>query len=107
MLKLIPKKNLSTGVGQNYDFQFFAVFIWNCAFHLMFVVPQTWVFISVTLNGLKFDMLMYPDHLQDWLVSDHLLLISLFWRHFNLVKQAKFATSGHFQKNAVEESSEL
>ena len=36
-------------------------------------------------------MLMYPDHL------------SSFWRHFDLVKQAKFMIFGHFLENTREE----
>ena len=30
-----------------------------------------WVLIAVTLNGLKFDMLMYPDHFR----TDYILAI--------------------------------
>ena len=44
-------------------------------------------------------MVMYPDHLQNWLDSGHGLLISLFWCHFGLVKRDKFGFSGHFKEN--------
>ena len=33
---------------------------------------------------------MYPDHLQNWLDFAHGLLISSFWRHFDLVKRVIF-----------------
>ena len=51
-------------------------------FYLMFVYQRsswflTCIFVAFTLNGLKFDVLMYPDHLQNWLDFGHLLLISL------------------------------
>ena len=51
-------------------------------------------------------MLMYPDHFR----ADKIWVIcwfSSFWHHFDLVKQAKFATSGHFLENAMEEWPEL
>ena len=53
----------------------------DCAFHLVFVVATTNLsfFIAVTLRGLEFDMLMYSDHLQNWLDFEHDLLIFLIW----------------------------
>ena len=45
---------------------------------------------------LKFDMLMYPNSLWTWLHFGHRLLLSSFWWNFDLVKQIKFAVSGHF-----------
>ena len=40
-------------------------------------------FFAVTLNGWKLDMLIYPDHLENWLDFDHRLLIffilAAFW----------------------------
>ena len=48
-------------------------------------------------NGLKFCMLMYLDHLQNWLVYGHGLLIFLnLAGFFHLVKWVKFGVSGHF-----------
>ena len=43
---------------------------------------------------------MYLDHLQNWLVYGHGLLILKIWRYFDLVKQVKFGVSGHFPENA-------
>ena len=52
-------------------------------------------------NGLEFYMMMYLDHLQNWLVYGHGLLIFLkFWHYFDLVKRVKFGVSGHFLENA-------
>ena len=51
-------------------------------------------------NCLKFCMLVYLDHLQNWLVYGHSLLIFLIWHYFDLVKRAKFGVSGHFPENA-------
>ena len=47
-------------------------------------------------NGLKFRMLIYLNHLQNWLDYGHSLLIFSFWRYFDLVKRVKFGVSGHF-----------
>ena len=58
-------------------------------------------------NGLKFDMLMYPDHLRNWVHLGHGLLVSLFWRHFDLVKQVKCALSRHFRDIVWEEWAEI
>ena len=49
-------------------------------------------------NGLKFCMLMYPDHLQNWLSS--------FWCHF-FFKWVKFGVSGHFPENTWREWPEI
>ena len=56
-------------------------------------------------NGLKFCMLMYLGHLQNWLDYGHgllifLLLVSLWLSEMNLVKWVKFGVSGHFPENA-------
>ena len=50
-------------------------------------------------NGLKFYMLMYPDHLWNWLYFGHDLLIFLILVAFWLVKQVKFVVSGYFLEN--------
>ena len=49
-------------------------------------------------NGLEFSMLMYFDHLQNWLVYGHGLLFFKFWHYFDLVKRVKFGVSGHFSR---------
>ena len=43
-------------------------------------------------NGLQFCMLLYPDHLQNWLW----LQFVDFWHYFDLVKWVKFGVSRHF-----------
>ena len=56
-------------------------------FHLVFVVTSKIKLIlfltAVTSKGRKFDMLMYPDHLENWLDFGHHLLIffilAAFW----------------------------
>ena len=58
-------------------------------------------------NGLKFCMLLYPHHLQNWLVYSLGLLIFKFWHFFDLVKQVKFGVSGHFLENSWREWSEI
>ena len=50
------------------------------------------------MNGLKFDMLMYPDHLQ----NIRFWSFSLFWQDSDSVKQVKIVVSGHFLENAWE-----
>ena len=72
--------NRSNGVGQNLNFLFLAIFL-IVPFHLVFVVASEFKLIPdlsfhwVTLNGLMFDMPMYPDHSQNWLdFGDHLLI---------------------------------
>ena len=48
----------------NFDFFFnfdFSLNIWGSM--KIKLMLMTWIFIAVTLDGLKFDMLMYPDHL--------------------------------------------
>ena len=50
--------------------------------------------------GLKFYMLMYLDHLQNWLVHGCGLLIFLILALFYLVKRVRFGVSGHFPENA-------
>ena len=52
---------------------------------------------------LKFDMLMYPDHFRADKIWVIICSFSSFWHHFDLVKQTKFANSGHFLENAREE----
>ena len=46
---------------------------------------------------------MYPEHLLNGLGFGHSLFILLTWRYFDLVKQVKFAISGHFLMNTWEE----
>ena len=53
-------------------------------------------------NGLKFDMLMYPDHHWNWLHSDHGLLVFLILAPFDLVKQVTCAAFRHFRDNVWE-----
>ena len=48
-------------------------------------------------------MLMHPDQLRADKIWVIICWFSSFWHHFDLVKQAKFATSGHFLENAMEE----
>ena len=79
---MIPLDGLiNTCSGQNCKFVFLAFF-----FQLVFVVTskiKLIPFFAVTSNGWKFDMLIYPDHLGNWLDFDHRLLIFLilvaFW----------------------------
>ena len=52
-------------------------------------------------------MLMYPNYLWTWLHFGHHLLLSSFWRNFDLVKQIEFAVSGHFLENPWEEWAEI
>ena len=47
-------------------------------------------------NSLKFYMLMYLDHPQNWLVYGHGLLIFLILTLFWLSERVKFGVSGHF-----------
>ena len=54
-------------------------------------------------NGLKFFMLMYLDHHQNWLVYSHGLLMLQFWCYFNFVRWVKFGGSGHFSRNSWRE----
>ena len=58
-------------------------------------------------NGLKFCILMYLHHLQNWLDYGHGLLVFSFWRHFDLVKRVKFEVSMHFPENARKEWPEI
>ena len=51
-------------------------------------------------NGLKFYMLVYLDHLQNWLVCATVCWFFKFWHYFVLVKRVKFGVSGHFPENA-------
>ena len=55
-------------------------------------------------NGLKFDMVMYPDHLQNRLDFAYTLL---FFPHCDLMNQVKFGVWGHFLQNTWEEWSEI
>ena len=63
--------------------------------------------ISWRRNGrksLKFCMLMYPDHLQNWLDFGHGSLIFMSFRsHIYLLKQAKFWFSRHLPENTQRE----
>ena len=58
-------------------------------------------------NGLKFCMLMYLDHLQNWLVYGHGLLIFVILAFFNLVKWVRFGVSGHFLENPLRKWAEI
>ena len=53
--------------------------------------------------GLKFDMLMNPDHLFNGLHFGHGVLIFLILGYFDLAKLIKFAVARHFLENAWEE----
>ena len=44
---------------------------------MFMVATRNQSFIPVILNGQKFDMLVYTDHLQNWLYFGHHLLIFL------------------------------
>ena len=57
-------------------------------------------------NGLKFYMLMYLKHLQNWLVYGRGLFLK-FWHYFDLVKRVKFGVSGHFLEYAWRKSPEI
>ena len=56
-------------------------------------------------NGLKYGMLMHPDHPQNWLDLGHGLFSSA-WRPVEL-KLVKFEVSWHFLGNAFEEWPEI
>ena len=79
----------SFGFSQICNFLCSAFFSY-VSFHVVFVVvskikliPHTWLFIAVTMNDLKGNMRMCPDHLENWLHFGHRLLIFLilatFW----------------------------
>ena len=61
--------------------------------HLMSVVALNIIpdrrFIADTMNGLKFSMLLYPDHLQNWLDFGYGLLI------FFILVAFWFSETGH------------
>ena len=78
-----------------------------CFSHFLLCLPQTWVFIAVTFNGLEFDMLMYPDHLQNWLDFGHLLLIFLILASFWLNETGQICKFWTFSGNAREEWPDL
>ena len=50
---------------------------------------------------------MYLDHLQNWLVYGHGLLIFLILALFWLMKRVKFGVSGHCLENAWRERPEI
>ena len=58
-------------------------------------------------NGLKLDMLMYLEQLQNCLDFGLGLFIFLVLWHFDLVKQVNFEVSGHFLETAWEELPEI
>ena len=82
MIPLESLLNISSGFGQNSNFQFLAIFL-IVPFPLVFVVASNIMliphlrFIAVTLNGLKFNMLMYSTTFKNWLDFGHCLLILL------------------------------
>ena len=43
-------------------------------------------------------MLLYPDHVYNWLDFGYGLLIAPLWCDFNLVKRVEFEVSEHFHK---------
>ena len=51
--------------------------------------------------GLKFGMLVYPCHLQNWLDYGHGLFIFLIYGQIYLVKLVRFGVSGHFPEAYV------
>ena len=57
--------------------------------------------------SLKFCMLMYLDHLQNWLVYGHGLLIFLILALFWLSETGQIWVSGHFPKKAFREWPEI
>ena len=59
------------------------------------------------INGLKFGMLMYLGHLQNWLVYGHSLLIFLILVLFWLMKRVKFGVSRHFLDNPLQKCPEI
>ena len=63
---------------------------------------STIVFRTLGRNGLKFDMLMYPDHLWTDYIWVKVCWFSSFWHHFKFVKQVKCAVSRHFHDNVWE-----
>ena len=66
----------------------------------MSVRPERFPGICLRMHGgisLKLHMLMYLDHLQNWLVYGHGLVIFLI---LDLVKRVKFGVSGYFLENA-------
>ena len=71
--------NIRTGFGQNCNFVFWHYL--NCTFSFSLcgdIKDKVDSFlIAVTLNGRKFDMLMYPDHLGNRLDFGNRLLIFL------------------------------
>ena len=80
-------------VWPKFQFSIFDKFFQLCFFtwclSKMNLIPHL-RFTAVTLNGLKFDMLIYPDHLQNWLDFGHHLLIFLDlaeWRIYASVNQ--------------------
>ena len=48
-------------------------------------------------NGMWFYMLMYSDHLQNWLGFYHVCWFFSFWRHFDLAKQSNLRVPGIFR----------
>ena len=82
--------NISFGFSQIWNFLFLAN-LFNCAFSL-----SVCVFIAVTMNGLKLDMLIYPDHLHNLLDFGHRLLIFLILAPFYLVGKLRFGVSWIF-----------
>ena len=58
-------------------------------------------------NGLKFCMLMYLDHIQNWLVLGYGLLVFVNWHIFDSVKRVKFGVSRHFLENTYREWPEM
>ena len=79
------------------DFLIFVILV----LHWLSEIGLVWGYpiIFVRKNGLKFGMLMYPDHLQNWLHFGHGLLIFPILAHFDIVNLVKSKVSGLFLQN--------
>ena len=59
-------------------------------------------------NGLKYGVLLYPDHLQNWLDYGYgLVIYSNFGAILILVKRVKFGVSRHFLENPLRKWPEI
>ena len=58
-------------------------------------------------NGLKYGMLLYPDHIQNWLDYGYGLVIFLFLVLFWLGERVKFGVFRHFVKNPLRKWPEI
>ena len=106
MIPLNGLINIRFGFGHNCNFVFLA-FFFNCTFSLSLCGD-----IKDKVDSLLLQSLWMAGNSTCWCIltilkSDKVLVIvcwfSSFWRHFDFVKQAKFAISGHFLENTREE----